>query len=1129
MKIFSLLGIIVSVSACSLAFNKGDFEFRADGAVSESDGGDAGDGGAEDSSRVDSGECSVDSDCDGLQNATVACNSGRCELDACVGTFDNCDGDDTNGCELNVGSDPNNCGSCGNQCERPNSTASCVSGSCVITSCDENFDNCDSDDGNGCEASLTRPGTCGGCSIMCTSEMLCSATGDTPRCVDGCEDGEDVCSGSCVLLDSNVEHCGSCGMACPEFSNGTRTCTGRACGGTCDAGFEDCDDSAANGCEIDTARNVEHCGGCDMPCALGTNVATASCEDSTCGVATCTGDFADCDDSPGNGCEIDTAIDPMHCGGCTMACALDNVVAHACADSTCEVTTCATGFGDCNTTDSDGCEIDLNTSAAHCGGCGRVCSGTCTDGLCSTDVVGVDSGAQGTCAVLRSGEVWCFGENFYGELGFADRLPRGSATQMDTPLRFSQVEVHNGHACGINVADEKVYCWGHNNLGQRGDGTSTASPSASPRAVVSGDAVTTEFDSAQFVQIGRGAAHHCALSVTGSVWCWGLNASNQVGQSSATSPIRSAMKVDLPAPASQIAVGHLHSCAMLTNRQVWCWGENGDGQLGRGNTTDGLPADTGLTNMDGIAAGGAVTCAVDMNRALWCWGNGSRGQLLTGTSDQTLPVEMTDAGLIDEVSVDNEVVVARRDSTWFIWGRNYFGQFGDGTEDAVTNHGVTEMTWLPAGVTSVVPGYRTTCAIADGDLYCWGDNREAATGRVDLATRPTPVDVTDGATPVDGAAQVAAGPLLSCVRRSVTGGQRVQCWGGNGPSTALGSTGRPSNWASAAAIDVNYTVSSTLTDLDAGNESGCLVDDGDVYCWGLALGSMFGTDPSPPPGGLYSTPTNFTYPGWTNVDEVSLGHAFMCARSGTEAKCWGRSSSGQTGVVMASVPPPAAPLNDSGGINPMSITTIEAGTHGACAIETAGTLTCWGDGYAGNGSASGVHAPTQVMDASGTNPLAQVSSVAIGPGHRCAVADADDRVYCWGDNGSGQLGRIAGGNSTRPFDTGVTGAAQVVAGRDFSCARLATGAVHCWGGNEVGQLGRGTTTDDFMPAPVVGVSDAIDLDAAIDTADGRRHGTHVCAARSGGEVTCWGGNLYGRTGGGEDVRFLTPGEVVGLP
>src|SRR5439155_9544149 len=126
-----------------------------------------------------------------------------------------------------------------------------------------------------------------------------------------------------------------------------------------------------NGCETAIDSNVSRCGSCS-PCAL-PNVSTYTCTAGVCGINVCKSTFADCDFDPANGCEISTSSDPNHCGGCG-ACALPHVSVNNCVAGSCTIGTCDVGFKSCDTSTANGCETDVSSDPTHCGSCTTVCT-----------------------------------------------------------------------------------------------------------------------------------------------------------------------------------------------------------------------------------------------------------------------------------------------------------------------------------------------------------------------------------------------------------------------------------------------------------------------------------------------------------------------------------------------------------------------------------------------------------------------------------------------------------------------------------------------------------------------------------------------------------------------------------
>lgn len=207
-------------------------------------------------------------------------------------------------------------------CTRPHAQGTCVGGKCVIVSCAGAYADCDELPDNGCEARL-----------------------------------------------DSAEHCGLCKAAC-RFNHAAGSCkNGRCSLGACEAGFDNCDADADNGCER-AVDNAQDCGGCNRSCAKPLHGA-AGCIDARCGVGSCDPGFGDCNEELADGCE-QALTTQQHCGQCGHTCALPHAAESTCNNGECAVTRCADGFADCNGRAADGCEADLNTADA-CGACGFSC------------------------------------------------------------------------------------------------------------------------------------------------------------------------------------------------------------------------------------------------------------------------------------------------------------------------------------------------------------------------------------------------------------------------------------------------------------------------------------------------------------------------------------------------------------------------------------------------------------------------------------------------------------------------------------------------------------------------------------------------------------------------------------
>ena len=173
-----------------------------------------------------------------------------------------------------------------------------------------------------------------------------------------------------------------------------------------------------------------------------------------------------------------------------------------------------------------------------------------------------------------------------------------------------------GHACALDTSGA-VWCWGDNAIGQLGDGTplGTSSGSASPVRVKSPIA---------FAAIAAGGDHTCAIDIAGGAWCWGWNQDGRLGDGTTTDRNVPTPVVGLPQKVTEIRAGGRHTCALLDDASIWCWGGNDKGELGDGDFASPmlLPVEVnGLSDTIEIGLGVEHTCAVERDGSVWCWGS----------------------------------------------------------------------------------------------------------------------------------------------------------------------------------------------------------------------------------------------------------------------------------------------------------------------------------------------------------------------------------------------------------------------------------------------------------------------------------------------------------------------------
>jgi len=330
-----------------------------------------------------------------------------------------------------------------------------------------------------------------------------------------------------------------------------------------------------------------------------------------------------------------------------------------------------------------------------------------------------------------------------------------------------QVSVGTGHSCVLTSAGG-VRCWGNNNQGQLGVGTT--------------DFRNTPVDvvglTSGVVAISAEADYTCALTTGGGVKCWGANGTGGLGNGTYTSSSTPVDVVGLTSGVAAISSGGQLTCALTSAGGVKCWGARYGGGLGDGSTTgSATPKDVvGLgSGVIAIAAGSIHACAVTTAGAVKCWGDNQDGQLGDGTTTRRLtPVDVTGmgSGVVVVAAGGLDTCAVTSSGRAKCWGWNANGQLGDGTTtDRSTPVDVTGMT---SGVVAIDVADYISCALASGRTgMCWGQNMGGALGDGTTTDRLTPVNVVG----ISGANAISAGPWHGC---AITSHGGVKCWGFNG-------------------------------------------------------------------------------------------------------------------------------------------------------------------------------------------------------------------------------------------------------------------------------------------------------------------------------------------------------------
>ena len=324
-----------------------------------------------------------------------ACVSGKC-TGACVPGFFDCNGNKQgDGCESNPLVDPANCGACGFACSTNNIAApACTAGACT-GACKAGYADCNGNKlTDGCEVHIDAdPRNCGECGDACSASHMATLSCGAGLCNGECADGWGDCNGDkrgdgCERFvgGSDPANCGGCGATCSGLNVVIASCSNGVCDSLCKPGYADCNnDKLADGCEAYLVGDVKNCGRCGAACS-GANVNGSQCAGGSC-TGQCTPGFADCNKNlQGDGCETNPATNVANCGGCGRACSGNNIANPTCAGGMCGGT-CGPGYLDCNGNKAnDGCEINGATDPRHCGACNNDCthgpSQACLQGVC---------------------------------------------------------------------------------------------------------------------------------------------------------------------------------------------------------------------------------------------------------------------------------------------------------------------------------------------------------------------------------------------------------------------------------------------------------------------------------------------------------------------------------------------------------------------------------------------------------------------------------------------------------------------------------------------------------------------------------------------------------------------------
>lgn len=638
-----------------------------------------------------------------------------------------------------------------------------------------------------------------------------------------------------------------------------------------------------------------------------------------------------------------------------------------------------------------------------------------------TTAVGIYSGFNHACALLSDGTAKCWGYNTEGQLG-----PGGhETTPIDIPGFSNVVNMSLGSATTCALLNSgKIYCLGKGNFGELGNGVSSNSTTV---------VEVTGINNATFLSLGM--IHSCTVLDDNRVKCWGMSSSGRIPSDiyNPNTPVDTLLpggekilgSVTTTVPPKKLSIGENHGCMILADQSVRCWGDGKYGQLGRGSliSSDATVPVSGLASITGISTGNKHSCALRSNGEVYCWGAGDVGQLGQGTfTSSSVPVLVTLSANAVGVTTSGDSSCANLVSGIIeCWGAAGSGQLG---------HGSTTYTATPVRVAGISNSMKVTlgngfaCSIlSEGNIKCWGDGWDGQLGNGQNSNSMKTVNVST----INNAVDLSLGQNHACALLA-TG--EVFCWG-NG---ALGNLGNGSSVSRNTPVKVANIANAV--EISSGTSFSCaLLDSGKSYCWGFGLNGRLGNQNA----GNSSYATEVL--GINNIEEISSYSNRSCSRvSNGQIMCWGEKFN----------QPASLSFSKLKGIKDYSVLQGQS----ACFIledkkvQCLGYLPFLGVVIPDSGQFHSIEETTPISG------LTNVSNLASTGQSHCALTESGE-VYCWGPNGSGQVGM----GDTNPHPevnhiviNGGEKVLQIISKSDSTCALSEAKKVYCWGGWEYSSL-----------------------------------------------------------------------------
>ena len=321
----------------------------------------------------------------------------------------------------------------------------------------------------------------------------------------------------------------------------------------------------------------------------------------------------------------------------------------------------------------------------------------------------VSAGGEHTCAIRADKNLWCFGQNAWGEMGDHSLGDRFIPTPVDRISIWKLITDGGGnHDCAI-TRQQALWCWGLNDHGQVGDGATTTRT------------LPLLIGTALWTTVTGGEGYTCGIQDDRSLWCWGANGKGQLGNGTRTDA-HAPVQVGTDTDWASVSPGPTHTCALKTDKSLWRWGANADGEVGDGSTSlRKSPVKVGTSSWTTVSAGGRFTCGTQTGGTLWCWGFNDQGEVAQppNSGAQITPTQV--GTLTTWVQVDSATdhsCAVRTDLTLSCWGNNVSGDLGNDSAESDSPVAIPQKIW-----TRAITFDSMSCAWkTDDTMACWGND-----------------------------------------------------------------------------------------------------------------------------------------------------------------------------------------------------------------------------------------------------------------------------------------------------------------------------------------------------------------------------------------------------------------------